>query len=97
MIKESLFCFQKDSRVFQECLEGVPWKFQRILKQVSRGFPEDLKEIPGCFKSNSIAFQISFMKISKVLKKNRRSSKEASRVFQENFSEIFHCLVGSKA
>ena len=56
-------------------------KFQRILKQVSRGFQEDFKKIPGCFKSNSMAFQGNFMKISK----DPRSSKEVSRVFQENF------------
>ena len=65
-------CLKDVSSVFHGCIKGGLRKLQRILKQVSRGFPEDLKENPGCFKSNSIGFQINFMKISKVFQRNSK-------------------------
>ena len=62
-------CFKCVSNMFQDYFKDGLRKFKRILKQVSRGFPEDFREIPRCFKCNSIAFQGSLMKISKVFQK----------------------------
>ena len=74
--------FKGVSRVSPACFKGVSNMFQTCLKGASRMFH-------GCFKA-ALRFQRFFKEIP-------RSSNEASRVFQENFSEISHCLVGSKA